>query len=65
MSTLRRPRDRRLIAGVASALADYLKLPPPVVRVIGALLFVLRPRLAIVAYAIGYLAIVDEPVFDP
>ena len=58
--TLRRSRDERVIAGVCGGLAEYLGVDPVLVR-IAALLLVFAGGAGIVLYAIGWIAIPEEP----
>lgn len=59
MSTLARPRDRRVIAGVCAALADRFGLTPTTVRVL-AVLLVLVAGLSLWAYVLLWIIIPNE-----
>ncbi len=59
MSTLARPRDRRVIAGVCAALADRFGLTPTTVRVL-AVVLVLVAGLSLWAYVLLWIIIPNE-----
>lgn len=55
-----RSRDDRVIAGVCAGLARYLGIDPVLVR-IAALLLIFAGGAGVVLYAIGWIAMPDEP----
>lgn len=56
-----RPRDDRVVAGVASGLARYVGVDPALVRIVFVLLTVFGGS-GLLAYLIAWLVIPDEPV---
>jgi phage shock protein C len=57
---LRRSRSDRMLAGVCSGLANYLRVDPTVVRVGLAVLAIITWGVALVGYLVAWLLIPEE-----
>jgi phage shock protein PspC (stress-responsive transcriptional regulator) len=57
---LTRPRDDRIVAGVAAGIARYLRVDPLVVRLV-VLVLVLAGGGGVVAYAVAWILMPEDP----
>lgn len=57
---LRRSRSDRMLAGVCSGIANYLRVDPTLVRVGFAVLAIITWGVALLAYVVGWVVMPEE-----